>query len=105
MFVYALAKAARMEYVPSAPFRDAAIHGWQGIQRQFVHTAPDGSVLLAGTVKAAGLGGTPYRSGTYDYYIAEPTGENDPKGVGAYLLAGSEMERIPQPGRKNPSAQ
>jgi unsaturated rhamnogalacturonyl hydrolase len=50
---------------------------------------PDGT--LTGTVKVAGLGGTPYRSGTYAYYIGEPTGDNDAKGVGAYLLAESEM--------------
>jgi unsaturated rhamnogalacturonyl hydrolase len=105
MFVYALAKAVRLGYVPSAPFQHVAVQGWQGVQREFIHTAPDGSVVLAGTVKAAGLGGTPYRSGTYDYYVAEPTAENDAKGVGAYLLAGSEMERIPRSGRKASSDQ
>jgi unsaturated rhamnogalacturonyl hydrolase len=42
-------------------------------------------------VKVGGLGGTPYRSGTFDYYIGETTRVNDAKGVGAYLLAGAEM--------------
>ncbi len=54
-------------------------------------TGADGQVELDGTVKVGGLGGTPYRSGTYDYYIGETTRVNDAKGIGAYLLAGSEM--------------
>ncbi len=44
-------------------------------------------------MKAAGLGGTPYRSGSYDYYVHEPVGDNDAKGVGAYLLAGAELAK------------
>jgi unsaturated rhamnogalacturonyl hydrolase len=48
---------------------------------------------LDGTVKVGGLGGNPYRSGTYEYYIGEGTRVNDAKGIGAYLLAGSEMEQ------------
>jgi unsaturated rhamnogalacturonyl hydrolase len=61
--------------------------GWDGIQKHFVK--PDGT--FSGTVKVAGLGGTPYRSGTYAYYVGEAVGDNDAKGVGAYLLALSEM--------------
>jgi unsaturated rhamnogalacturonyl hydrolase len=38
-----------------------------------------------------GLGGTPYRSGTFEYYVSEPVVENDAKGIGAYLLALSEV--------------
>ena len=42
--------------------------------------------------KASGLGGDPYRDGSYAYYIGEKIATNDPKGVGAFLLAASEME-------------
>jgi unsaturated rhamnogalacturonyl hydrolase len=92
MFVYALAKGARMGYLPTA---DAAVakRGWEGIQKKFVTTSADGDVTLHGTVKVGGLGGTPYRSGSYEYYVAERTVDQDAKGVGAYLLAGSEMEQ------------
>ncbi len=86
MFVYSIAKAVRLGVLPLSDER-AAERGWAGIQKRFVK--PDGS--LSGTVKVAGLGGNPYRSGTYDYYIGEPVGDNDAKGVGAYLLAESEM--------------
>jgi unsaturated rhamnogalacturonyl hydrolase len=86
MFVYSIAKAVRLGVLPMGD-GDAAVRGWAGVQLHFVK--PDGT--LTGTVKVAGLGGNPYRSGTYEYYIGEPTGDNDAKGVGAYLLADSEM--------------
>ena len=90
MFVYAIAKGVRMGYLPQAD-ESSARKGWQGIQKAFVKAGPDGQVQLDGTVKVGGLGGKPYRSGTYDYYISETTRVNDAKGIGAYLMAGSEM--------------
>jgi unsaturated rhamnogalacturonyl hydrolase len=92
MFVYALAKGVRMGYLPQS-FEKNARRGWEGIQKQFVTTGTDGLMVLSGTVKVGGLGGMPYRSGTYDYYVGEKTQNNDAKGVGAFLLAGSEMEQ------------
>ena len=86
MFVYAIAKAVRLGVLPLSD-EASAERGWKGIQQRFVKA--DGT--LSGTVKVAGLGGTPYRSGTYDYYVGEAVGDNDAKGVGAYLLAESEM--------------
>ncbi len=87
MFVYALAKGVRLGVLPMS-FAENAAHGWTGVHSHFVKA--DGT--LSGTVKVAGLGGTPYRSGTYEYYVSEPVGDNDAKGVGAYLLADSEMQ-------------
>ncbi len=90
MFVYALAKGTRMGYLPQAD-EAAAQRGWKAIQATFVTTGADGLTALEGTVKVGGLGGSPYRSGTFDYYIGEKTITNDAKGIGAFLLAGSEM--------------
>jgi unsaturated rhamnogalacturonyl hydrolase len=90
MFVYALAKGVRLGYLPQG-YEAHARRGWEGIQKAFVSTGPDGLMVLNGTVKVGGLGGTPYRSGTFDYYVGEKTIANDAKGVGAFLLAGSEM--------------
>jgi len=97
MFVYALAKGVRMGYLPQSD-EAVARRGWEGIQKQFVTSGADGLMVLNGTVKVGGLGGTPYRSGTFEYYVGEKTGENDAKGVGAFLLAGSEMEQAPTVG-------
>lgn len=90
MFVYSIAKGVRMGYLPQT-LEAGARNGWQGIQKAFVKTGSDGEIQLDGTVKVGGLGGTPYRSGTFDYYIGETTRVNDAKGVGAYLMAGAEM--------------
>jgi unsaturated rhamnogalacturonyl hydrolase len=91
MFVYALQKGVRRGYL-RAEYSAAANRGYKGIVSRFVQTGPDEGVSLTGTVKAAGLGGDPYRDGSYAYYIGEKVVTNDPKGVGAFLLASSEME-------------
>ena len=97
MFVYSLAKGVRMGYLPESDEANAK-RGWEGIQKRFVTTGADGLMVLIGTVKVGGLGGTPYRSGTFEYYVGEKTGANDAKGIGAFLLAGSEMEQAPTAG-------
>ena len=68
MFVYSLAKGVRMGYLPQSDETNAR-RGWEGIQKQFVTTGADGLMVLNGTVKVGGLGGTPYRSGSYEYYV------------------------------------
>jgi unsaturated rhamnogalacturonyl hydrolase len=92
MLPYALAKGVRMGYLPQADEENAK-RAWEGIQKQFIAADPDGTLVLQGTVKVGGLGGTPYRAGDFDYYIHEPVVDQDKKGVGAFLLAGSEMEQ------------
>jgi unsaturated rhamnogalacturonyl hydrolase len=92
MFTYALAKGVRKGYLPQL-YEQNAQRAWAGFQKKFVTEAPDGTLVLHGTVKVGGLGGKPYRSGDFDYYIHETVGDQDAKGVGAFLLAGSEMEQ------------
>lgn len=48
---------------------------------------------LSGICGVAGLGNTPYRDGSYDYYIGEKQVPNDPKGVGALMMALGERLR------------
>lgn len=91
MFVYALAKGVRLGYLP-ASYRKVAAKGYAGILQQFIKKNKEGDITLAGTVSVAGLGGEPYRDGSYEYYLSEKVIDNDPKGVGAYLLAANEME-------------
>jgi unsaturated rhamnogalacturonyl hydrolase len=90
MFTYALAKGVRMGYLPAADAANAK-RGWDGIEKKFVEVGADGNSVLHGTVKVGGLGGSPYRSGTFEYYIGEKVGDQDAKGVGSYLKAGAEM--------------
>ena len=95
MFVYALAKGVHRGYLP-ARYLTNADRGYKGILSKFISVAPEHDVSLINTVKAAGLGGDPYRDGTYAYYIGEKAITNDTKGVGAFLLAASEMEAKPK---------
>jgi len=91
MFVYAFAKSVRQGYLPQHYFASAE-RGYQGILSHFIQTGPGSDVSLTQTVKGAGLGGNPYRDGSYEYYVNEKIGTNDPKGVGAFLLASAEVE-------------
>lgn len=91
MFVYALASGVRRGYLPTSYVANAE-RGYRGIQSQFIQTGTENDVSLTRTVKGAGLGGDPYRDGSYAYYIGEKVGTNDPKGIGAFLMASTEME-------------
>jgi unsaturated rhamnogalacturonyl hydrolase len=90
MFVYAIAKGVRLGYIPAAKLAIAQ-KGYDGIVKQFIKVE-NGQTNLHGTVKVSGLGGNPYRDGSFEYYMSEQVIVNDPKGVGAYLLAACEME-------------
>jgi unsaturated rhamnogalacturonyl hydrolase len=94
MITYALQKGVRLGYLPEHYSGNAA-RAWQGILSHFVQTEPDGSVTITGTAKALEPGGTPYHDGTYANYVGSPTVSNDPTGVGAFLLASTEMEMAP----------
>ena len=48
-----------------------------------------------------GLGGNPYRDGSYEYYLSEKVVTNDPKGIGALLLAATEMETLAKRHKKS----
>jgi unsaturated rhamnogalacturonyl hydrolase len=90
MFVYALANGVRRGYLPQRYLANAE-RGYNGILTRFIKTSND-NVSLTSIVKGAGLGGDPYRDGSYAYYIGEKVVTDDPKGVGAFLLASTEME-------------
>ncbi len=94
MFVYTLAKGVRRGYLP-AKYLAVAQKGYEGIKKQFITQRAPGQVDLNGIVGATGLGGDPYRDGSYEYYLSEKVVTNDPKGVGAFLLAANEMEIVP----------
>ncbi|WP_113661436.1 glycoside hydrolase family 88 protein [Pedobacter nanyangensis] len=96
MFVYTFAKAIRNGWLPVSYFT-VADKAYKGIQREFIEQRATGKVNLKGTVEVSGLGGKPYRDGSYEYYVSEKVITNDPKGVGAFLLAANEMEMAATP--------
>lgn len=92
MFVYAFAKANRMGYVDDN-YMDAARKGFDGILKNFIKTEEDGSISLTQCCAVAGLGGNPYRDGSYEYYISTEIRDNDPKGVGPFIMATVELQK------------
>ncbi len=92
-FVYAIAKGVRKGYLPAAQIKIAQ-KGYAGILKRFIKTE-NGQTNLHGTVKVSGLGGKPYRDGSFEYYMSEPVIVNDPKGMGAFLMAANEMDILP----------
>ncbi|MGC2162606.1 MAG: glycoside hydrolase family 88 protein [Silvibacterium sp.] len=94
MFTYALQKGVRLGYLPEHYSQNAA-RAWQDILSHFVQADANGSITITNTVKTIGLGGAPYSDGSYGYYVHSPVVSNDPKGVGAFLLASTEMELAP----------
>ena len=94
MFTYALQKGVRLGYLPQHYSQNAA-HAWQGILSHFVRMDADDLVTIDGAVKAIGPGGTSYQRDSYAYSVRYPAANNDPKGVGAFLLASTEMELAP----------
>jgi len=91
MLVYTLAKGIRKGYLP-ASYLQKAKKGYEGIIKEFIEVDPNGQVNLKGTVQVSGLGGNPYRDGSFEYYMSEPVIVNDPKGMGAFINCAVEME-------------
>jgi unsaturated rhamnogalacturonyl hydrolase len=65
--------------------------GYSGILANLIKNNSDGTISLTKCCSVAGLGGNPYRDGSYEYYIKEPVRDNDPKGVGPFIMASLEM--------------
>ncbi|MES2004913.1 MAG: glycoside hydrolase family 88 protein [Bacteroidota bacterium] len=93
MFVCAIAKAVRLNLLPTT-YLSVSKKGYEGILKKFIETDASGQTNLKGTVSVSGLGGNPYRDGSYAYYMSEKVIVNDPKGVGAFLQASNEMELV-----------
>jgi len=90
MFTYTLLKATRKGYI-SKDYKAVAIKAYNGILKNFIQNNGDGTISLTKCCSVAGLGGSPYRDGTFEYYISEPVRADDAKGVGPFIMACLEM--------------
>ena len=93
MFVYALTKGVGNGWLDAKRFAPVAARGYAGTVNLFVAADATGDVHVNKICKVAGLGGDPYRDGTYAYYIGTEVVPDDPKGVGAFILASAERGR------------
>jgi unsaturated rhamnogalacturonyl hydrolase len=92
MYVYVFAKASKNGYIGSE-FFDYAMESFDGMLDEFITVDDDGMVSMQNIVGGTGLGGDPYRDGSFEYYISEDIIENDAKGIGPFILAAIELDR------------
>ena len=114
MFAYVLLKAWNKGYL-GTKYRDAGVKAYQGIINNFIRVNADKTISLTQCCSVAGLGpaATPEveealkkinpkgsvkenskRDGSFDYYLSEPIRDNDAKGVGPFIWASLEMEKL-----------
>ena len=91
MFVYGLAKGVRMGYLDKSYLQNAQ-KGYQGMLKNFISTDEKGIPHYEKVVLVSGLGGNPYRDGSYDYYLKESIRRDDLKGIAPFIMASVEME-------------
>lgn len=92
MYCYALAKGVRLGVLPAACKVEARLV-LEGLKKHKLITQADGTLSLIDCCAVAGLGGDPYRDGTYDYYVHERIRTDDPKGVAPLILACLELAK------------
>ena len=96
MFTYAIAKGVRLGIL-NEQLIEVANKGYSGLLKKIVSIDEEGKVHVNDICRSAGLGGSPYRDGTYEYYISTDRVSDDAHGIGSFLLAASEMIRLEQP--------
>jgi unsaturated rhamnogalacturonyl hydrolase len=92
MFIYSLAKGANKGYLPEEYYQIAE-ESFKSLLNNFIITDENGFRYLQNTVSVGGLGGEPYRNGSYEYYLSEPIRVNDFKGYGPLILAAIELNK------------
>ncbi len=92
MFTYAFAKGANKGYLDKK-YLEIAEDTFKSIVKQHVTIDDKGLVSLHNTCSGAGLGGNPYRDGSFEYYMSVPQSDNDFKGYGPLIFAAVELEK------------
>ncbi len=93
MFVYAIAKGIRKAYLDQN-YLGVVERGYRGILEHFITVDDQGFPNLDRICAVGGLGGKPYRDGSFDYYVGETIISNDFKGIGPFIMASVEMEKL-----------
>ena len=100
MFTYCMLKGARLGFL-DAQYKQLGIQAYRDVVREFIADDTDnpGCISLIRCCKVSGLGnwntsGTMMRDGSFEYYMSEPIVENDAKGIGPFIWASLEMERM-----------
>lgn len=92
MFTYTLAKGSKKGHLPQR-YWTMAQESFDAMLSEFVEVDENGILDLNQICGVAGLGGDPYRDGSYEYYVNELIRPNDPKGVGPFIMAALVLDR------------
>jgi unsaturated rhamnogalacturonyl hydrolase len=92
MFTYTFAKGSKKGYLPGK-YLDIANKAFDSLITNLVSVEENGVVNLNQCCAVAGLGGNPYRDGSFEYYIGEKIRSNDPKGTGPFIMASLELNK------------
>jgi unsaturated rhamnogalacturonyl hydrolase len=92
MYTYTFAKGAKKGYLDEK-YLEIAGEVFDDMVEQFIITDEDGMISMVDICGGCGLGGNPYRDGSYEYYITERIVKNDSKGVAPFILAAIELDR------------
>lgn len=92
MFAYALAKGVKKGYIPSK-YKENANKAFDEIIKKYIKVDLDGEIHLTQICSNFGLGGNPFRDGSYDFYIKSNNKDDSSAGVGAFILAAIELDK------------
>lgn len=92
MFTYAFARGAHKGYL-DGKFLDIANDAFDSIIKVLITVDEKGLITMHNICGGCGLGGNPYRDGSYDYYVNEKRIDNDTKGVAPFIMAALELDR------------
>lgn len=92
MLVYAIAKGVNKGYLP-AKYGKIAHKGFKGLLAKVIKGDADGELHITQVCKSAGLGGNPYRDGSFEYYMSEKVVTDNSHGLGAFMLAALELNQ------------
>ena len=91
MFTYFLAKGYNLGVLSEVSGR-IALESYTAIVDDFVLVDREGQHHLTQVCQVGGLGYG--RDGSYEYYMSEPVVNNDPKGLGPYVMLGRQTEQL-----------
>ena len=89
-FMYAYAKAVNKGYIDKS-YRQYAEKAFNGINKRLIGTTSTGDLTLTKCCSVGGLGGNPYRDGSFEYYIGEKMRNDDAKATGPYIMGCLEL--------------
>ena len=92
MYTYAFARGAHKGYLDKS-YLAIASSTFDGIIKELITVDEKGKVTMHNICGGCGLGGNPYRDGSYEYYVNEKRIDNDTKGVAPFIMAAIELDR------------